>query len=78
MLGKSSGAWSEGEVLSCASFGLHPSTEAGPTYDTTLLCLLWTSCCCMGTAVKKDALLGVVECAVGSSSKSFLPITAEA
>lgn len=73
MLGKPSGAWGEGRVLNCASFGLRPSVEAGPTHDTALLCCLGTSCCCMGTAVGKDALLAVVEHAVGSSSKSFLP-----
>lgn len=43
-----------------------------------LLCCLRTSCCCVGRAVEKDGLLGVVEGAVGSSYKSFLPITAEA
>jgi len=78
VLGKPTQAWSEGEVLNCASFGLQPSVEVGPTYDTAFPCLLGTSCCCIGTAVEKDALLGVVEHAVGSSSKPFLPITAEA
>lgn len=74
MLSKPSGAQSERKVLSHASFGLCLSVEAGLRSNVAL----GTSCCCLGTAVEKDVLLGVVQHVVVSSSKSFLPVTAEA
>lgn len=72
VLGEPSEAWSEGKVLNCANFGCSLLSRL-----VLVLLSSWDLLLLYGDS-RKAALLGVTEHVEGSSSKSFLPVTAEA